>query len=139
MVFHSARMVPYGAGKVFHAAVKVSHVARKVSTDYCLLSESCSLQESAVESKKIFFKQLGPGVLRKSNTEKGVQLKDSVAMSTWRQPSNPRLRLGLLGCQLIDIEMKLPLVHFAVKFSSALAAPRSQDILKECLLCLQFL
>ena len=44
MVFHSARKVSYGA-------VKVSHGARKVSTDYCLLSESFSLQESAVASK----------------------------------------------------------------------------------------
>ena len=35
------------------------------------------------------------------------------------------LRLGLLGCQLIDIGMKLYLVHLsAVNFSSALAVPR---------------
>ena len=117
MVFHSARKVSYGAGKV-------SHGAGKVSTDYCLLSESFALQESAVASKKRFLKQLGPGVLTKSNTEKGGQLTDSVPMSTWTQPSNPCLRLGLLGCQLVDIGMKLHSVHIAVKFSSASAAPR---------------
>ena len=60
----------------------------------------------------------------KSNSKKGGQLTNSVPMSTWRQPSNPRLRLGLLGCQLVDIGMKLHSVHIAVKFSSASAAPR---------------
>ena len=64
-------------------------------------------------------KQLGPGVLTKSNTEKGGKLTDLVPMSTRRQPSNPRLRLGLLGCHLVDIGMKLHLVHFSVKFSKA--------------------
>ena len=63
-----------------------------------------------------YLKQLGPGI-----TEKGGQHSDSVPMSTRRQPSNPCLRLGLLGCQLVDIGMKLHSVHFAVKFSSALA------------------
>ena len=37
------------------------------------------------------------GVLTSSSTEKGGQLNDSVPMSSWRQPSNPRLRIGLLG------------------------------------------
>ena len=90
------------------------------STVYCQRVLHC---KSAVASKKRFLKQLGPGVLTKSNTEKGGQLTDSVPMSTRRQPSNPPLRLGLLGCQLVDIGMKLHLVHFAVKFSSASAAP----------------
>ena len=72
----------------------------------------------------VFMEQLYPGVLTKSNTEKGGWLTDSVPMSTRRQPSNPRLRLGLLGCHLVDIGMKLHSVHFAVKFSSASAAPR---------------
>ena len=68
--------------------------------------------------------QVGPGVLTKSNTEKGGQLIDLVPMSTRRQPSNPCLWLGLFGCQLVDIGMKLHSVHFAVKFFSAPAAPR---------------
>ena len=72
--------------------------------------------------EKIFLKLLGPGVLAKSNTDKGGQLTYSVPMSTRRQPSNPRLRFRLLGCQLVDIGMKLHLVHFAVKFSSASAS-----------------
>ena len=64
-----------------------------------------------ISGTKKWSKQLGPGVLTKSNTEKGGRLTDSVPMSTRRQPSNPRLRLGLLGCQLIDIGMKLHLVQ----------------------------
>ena len=88
IVFHSARKVSYGAGKVYHGAVKVSHGSGKVSPDYCLLSESFVLQESAVSSQ-IFFKQLGPGVLTKSNTEKGVQLTDSVPMSARSQVTLP--------------------------------------------------
>ena len=129
IVFHSARKVSYGAGKVSYGAgkvsyggVKVSHGAGKVSTDYFLLSESFALQESIIAFKKRFFKLLGPGVLAKSNTEKGPQLTHSVPISTRRQPSNPRLRFRLLDFQLVDIGMKLHLVHFAVKFSSASAS-----------------
>ena len=85
MVFHSARKVSYGAEKVSHGAVKVSHGAGKVSTDYCLLPESFALQESAVAYKKRFLKQLGPGVLTKSNTEKGGRLTNSLPMSTQSQ------------------------------------------------------
>ena len=77
-------------------------------------------------------KQPGPGVLTKSNTEKGGQLTDSVPISTWRQPSNPRLRLGLLGCQLFDIGMRLHSVHFAVKFSSASAL---ENLTAKCTSC----
>ena len=51
--------------------------------------------------------QLGPGVLTKRNTEEGGRLTDSLPMSTQRQPSNPRLRLGLLGWLFVDIGMKL--------------------------------
>ena len=53
--------------------------------------------------------QLGPGVLTKRNTEEGGLLTDSLPMSTQRQPSNPRLRRGLLGWLFVDIGMKL---HF---------------------------
>ena len=56
--------------------------------------------------------QLGPGVLTKRNTEVGGRLTDSLPMSTQRQASNPRLRLGLLGCLFFDIGMQLHLVHF---------------------------
>ena len=56
--------------------------------------------------------QLGPGVLTKRNTEEGGRLTDSLPMSTQRQPSNPRLRLGLLGWLFVDIGMKLHSVHF---------------------------
>ena len=55
---------------------------------------------------------LGPSVLTKRNTEEGGQLTDSLPMSTQSQPSNPRLRLGLLGCLFVDIGMKLHSVHF---------------------------
>ena len=86
----------------------------------------------------LFFlmEQLDPGVLTKSNTDKGGWLTDSVPMSTRRQPSNPRLRLGLLGCHLVDIGMKLHSVHFSVKFSSASAAPRLRRTwLQKCTSC----
>ena len=88
----------------------------------CLLKKVIKLVSLVVYI--FFMEQLDPGVLTKSNTEKGGWLTDSVPMSTRRQPSNPRLRLGLLGCHLVDIGMKLHSVHFAVKFSSASAAPR---------------
>ena len=77
-------------------------------------------------------KQPGPGVLTTSNTEKGGQLTNSVPISTWRQPSNPCLRLGLLGCQLFDIGMRLHSVHFAVKFSSASAL---ENLTAKCTSC----
>ena len=80
----------------------------------------CSARKVSRCARKVSY---GPGVLIKSNTEKGGQLTDSVPMSTQRQPSNPCLQLGLLDCQLADIGMKLHSVHFAVKFSSASAAP----------------
>ena len=92
-----------------------------LTTVYCQRVWHCKTVPSYLEKK---IKQLGPGVLTKSNTEKGGQLTDLIPMSTRRQPNNPRLQLGLLGCQLIDIGMKLHSVHFAVKFSSALAASR---------------
>ena len=88
--------------------------------------------QKGVWSKTSFFKQLGPGVLTKSITERGGQLTDSVPMSTRWQPSNPRLRLGLLGCQLVDIGMKFHSVHFGVKFSSALA---SENLTAKCTSC----
>ena len=93
-----------------------------LTTVYCQRVLHCKRGPSP--PKKRFVKQLGSGGLTKSNTEKGGQLTDSVPMSTRWQPSTPRLRLGLLGCQLVDIGMKLHPVHFAVKFSSASAAPR---------------
>ena len=64
--------------------------------------------------------QLGPGVLTKRNTEEGGRLTDSLPMSTQRQPSNPRLRLGLLGCLFVDIGMKL----HSVPFQSSSPQPR---------------
>ena len=51
--------------------------------------------------------QLGRGVLTKRNTEERGLLTDSLPMSTQRQPSDPRLRLGLLGWLFVDIGMKL--------------------------------
>ena len=66
--------------------------------------------------------ELCQGVLTKNKWKKEDK------MSTWRQPSNPCLRLGLLGCHHVDIGMKLHLVHFAVNFSSAPAAPRLRRI-----------
>ena len=87
-----------------------------LTTVYCQRVLYCNRVPSPLN---FFLKQLGPGVLTKSNTEKGGQLTDSAPMSTRTQPSNPRLRLGLLGCQLVDIGMKLNLVHFVVKVISS--------------------
>ena len=100
-----------------------------LTTVYCQRVLHCKKVPSHL---KQIFKQLGPGVLTKSNTEKRGQLIHSVPMSTRRQPSNPRLRLGLLGCQLGEIGMKLHSVQFAVKFSSALAL---ENFTAKCTLC----
>ena len=74
----------------------------------------------------------------KSNTEKGEQLTNSVPMSNWRQPSNPRLQLGLIGCHLVDIGMKLYSVYFVIKFSSASAAPRAPCAISVGLVSLRY-
>ena len=70
-----------------------------------------------------WLQELGTGVLTTSKNEKGGQHTDSVPMLTCRLPINPRLLLGLLGGHLVDIGMKLQLVHFAVQFCSASAPP----------------
>ena len=94
-------------------------IQKKCTWKLSKLKKKYSRLNNESTAEVVCMEQLVPGVLTKSNTEKGGWLTDSVPMSTRRQPSNPRLRLGLLGCHLVDIGMKLHSVHFSVKFSSA--------------------
>ena len=52
---------------------------------------------------KRFLKQLGPGVLTKSNTEKGGQLTDSVPMSTRGSQVTLSCGLGYLAANSLTL------------------------------------
>ena len=90
---------------------------------FCLEVSICINHLSEVVAS-CWLQELGTGVLTTSKNEKGGQLTDSVSRLTCRLPISPRLLLWLLGSHLVDIGIKLQLVHFAVQFCSASGPPR---------------